>query len=700
MSGADYTTQGAVAVIRLDNPPVNGLAYAVRTAIVAGLDRATADPAISAVVLAGAGKSFSAGADIHELGTPKSLQEPNLLAVIREIERSEKPVVAAVHGVTMGGGLELALGCHYRVAAPSTQISLPEVKIGLIPGAGGTQRVPRVLGLETALNLIVSGATVPATMLAKTGLFDEVIEGDLLAGAVAFANRVASRRPLPIVRERSVTHPDAEAFLQFARNSVAAVAKGYPAPLKCVEAVAASLEPFEQGALVERRLFIELLNSPESKALRHAFLAERAASKVPDVPEDTATRPIHSAAVIGAGTMGGGIAMCFANAGIPVRVLEVKQEALDKGLATIRKNYEASAKKGKLTSAQVGERMSLLQPALSYADVAQADIVIEAVFEDLAVKEGVFRQLDEVMKKGAILASNTSTLDLNRIAAFTRRPADVIGTHFFSPANVMKLLEIVRGRETAKDVLATVLGLAKKLGKTGVVSGVCDGFIGNRMLARYVEQALLLIEEGALPQQVDGVMERFGMAMGPFRMSDLAGGDVSWFIRKRRYAEHPGSRRQVIADRLCEMGRFGQKTSAGWYRYEPGRRDAIPDPVVEEMIVSASREMAIVRRNVPAEEIVERCIFALVNEGAKILEEGIAQRASDVDVVYLTGYGFPPWRGGPMHYADSLGLYSVVRSMRRLAKNPHGDPAAWEPAPLLAKLAAEGKSFSASGSAP
>ena len=700
MSGADYTTQGAVAVIRLDNPPVNGLAHAVRAGILAGLDRATADPAISAVVLAGAGKSFSAGADINELGTPKSLQEPILPSVIRAIERSEKPVIAAVHGVAMGGGLELALGCHYRVAAPSTQISLPEVKLGLLPGAGGTQRLPRAVGLETALNLIVSGASVPAAMLAKAGLFDETIDGDLLAGAVAFAGRVASRRPLPVLRERVVAHLDPEAFLGFARNTVAAVAKGYPAPLKCVEAVSASLKPFEEGSQIERQLFIGLVNSPESKALRHVFLAERAASKIPDVPEDTPTRAIGSAAVIGAGTMGGGIAMCFANAGIPVRLLEVKQEALEKGLATIRKNYEGSAKKGKLTAAQVAERMGLIRPTLSYADVAQADIVIEAVFEDLAVKEGVFRKLDEVMKKGAILATNTSTLDVNRIAAFTRRPADVIGTHFFSPANVMKLLEIVRGQKTGKDVLGTVLGLAKKLGKTGVVSGVCDGFIGNRMLARYVEQALLLIEEGALPPQVDAALESFGMAMGPFRVSDLAGGDVSWFIRKRRYAEHPGSRRQVIADRLCEMGRFGQKTSAGWYRYEPGRRDAIQDPVVEDLIVSASHEIGIERRKIPSEEIVERCIFALVNEGAKILAEGIAQRASDIDVVYLTGYGFPPYRGGPMHYADSVGLYNVVRSMRRLQKNPHGDPAVWEPAPLLAKLAAEGKSFGAPGSAP
>ena len=700
MKGADYTTRDAVAVIRLDNPPVNGLAHAVRAGILEGLDKANADPAISAVVLAGTGRSFSAGADINELGTPRSVMEPNLPTVIREIERSAKPVIAAVHGLAMGGGLELALGCHYRVAAPGTQIALPEVKLGLLPGAGGTQRLPRAVGLETALNLVVSGASVPAEKLAKAGLFDEVVEGDLLAGALAFAHRVAAQRPLPLLREKRVAHPDPEAFLAFARNTVAAVAKGYPAPLKCADAVAASLKPFEEGLHTERQLFIELVNSPESKALRHVFLAERAASKVPDVPEDTPTRPIASAAVIGAGTMGGGIAMCFANAGIPVRLLEVQQEALDKGLATIRKNYEGSAKKGKITAVQVQERMALIRPTLSYADVGQADIVIEAVFEDLSVKEGVFRQLDEVMKKGAILASNTSTLDVNKIASFTRRPADVIGTHFFSPANVMKLLEIVRGKATGKDVLATVLGLAKKIGKTGVVSGVCDGFIGNRMLARYIEQALLLIEEGALPQQVDAALEKFGMAMGPFRMADLAGGDVSWFIRKRRYAEHPGARRQVIADRLCEMGRFGQKTSAGWYRYEPGRRDAIPDPVVEEIIVSASREMGVTRRKLAPEETVERCILALVNEGAKILAEGIAQRASDIDVVYLTGYGFPPFRGGPMHYAESLGLYNVVRAMRRLAKNPHGDPSAWEPAPLLERLAAEGSSFSASGSNP
>ena len=691
MSGAEFTTRGKVAVIRLDNPPVNGLAHAVRAGIVAGLDKAATDPAISAVVMVGAGKAFSAGADIAELGTPKLMLDPTLGAVIQEIERYPKPVVAALHGTAMGGGLELALGCHYRVAAPGTQISLPEVKLGLLPGAGGTQRLPRAVGLETALNLIVSGAAVPAEKLAGSGLFTELIEGDLFAGAVAFAERIAAKRPLPLLREQQVTHPDAEAFLQFARNTITAVAKGYPAPLKCADAVAASVKPFEEGILTERRLFLELLASPESKALRHVFFAERAASKVPDVPETTPTRPIRSAAVIGAGTMGGGIAMCFANAGIPLRLLEVKEEALHKGLATIQKNYDSSAKKGKLSAAQVQERMALIRPTLSYDDLAEADIVVEAVFEDMAVKEGVFRQLDKVAKAGAILASNTSTLDLDRIASFTRRPAEVIGTHFFSPANVMKLLEIVRGRETGKDVLATVLQLARKIGKTGVVSGVCDGFIGNRMLARYIEQALLVIEEGALPAQVDAAMEKFGMAMGPFRMSDLAGGDVSWFIRKRRYAEEPAAKRQLIADRLCEMGRFGQKTSAGWYRYEPGRRDAIPDPAVEELIVSLSREMGVTRRKIPGEEIVDRCVLALVNEGARILEEGMALRASDIDVVYLTGYGFPGWRGGPMFYADNIGLKTVLARVEEFQER-HG-AALWAPAALLKRLAEAGQTF-------
>ena len=694
MSGATYTTRGAVALITLDNPPVNGLGHALRSELVQAIDRANADPAVKALVLLGAGKVFSGGADIKEFNTPKAQAEPTLHTVIRAAEESPKPVVVALNGLAMGGGLELSLGCHYRVAAPGAPVALPEVKLGIIPGAGGTQRLPRAVGLETALEMIVTGAQVPVERLRDGALVDEIVEGDLVAGAAAFAERIADRRPLPRLRDRKVEHRDPEAFLQFARKAVAASSKGLPAPGKCVDAVEAAVTmPFEEGKAYERELFLQLVQSRESKALRHAFFAERAASKIPDVPEDTPTRPIRSAAVVGAGTMGGGIAMNFANAGIPVTVLEVKPEALEKGLATIRKNYEASAKKGKLTAAQVQEAMGLIRPTLEYADLSQADIVIEAVFEDLPVKEQVFRRLDEVMRPGAILATNTSTLDVNRIASFTRRPEDVVGTHFFSPANVMKLLEIVRGERTAKDVLATAMALSKRLKKTGVVSGVCDGFIGNRMLEQYLRQCLFLVEEGALPQEVDAALEAFGLAMGPFRMSDLAGNDVGWYIRKRRYVEKPHVRYSKIADRLCERGRFGQKTGAGWYRYEAGRRDAIPDPVVEELVVGYRRELGLAPRKISREEIVERALFALVNEGAKIVEEGIALRASDVDMVYLTGYGFPARRGGPMHHADAVGLYNVVRTMRRFAANPHGDPAFWEPAPLLARLAAEGKSF-------
>ena len=687
-----YATDGAVAVITLDNPPVNGLGHALRSEILAGLERAAADGTVQAVVLIGKGKAFSGGADIRELNTAKLSAEPTLLTVISAIEQSPKPVIAAIAGLAMGGGLELALGCHYRVASPGAQIALPEVKLGLLPGAGGTQRLPRLVGVERALDLIVTGAAAPSEEV--KGLFDAILDGDLLRGAVAFANQIAGQRPLPLVRALPNAHSNANALFQSARERLGG--KGNPAPLKALEAMAAGVgRPFAEGLAAERALFLELLASAESKALRHAFFAERAAARIPDVPDDLVPRPVKSAAVIGAGTMGGGIAMNFANAGIPVVVLEARQEQLDRGLATIRKNYEASAKKGKLSAAQVEERMGLIRPTLDYPDLAQADLVIEAVFEDLAVKEAVFKKLDAVMKPGAILATNTSTLDVDAIAGFTRRPQDVIGTHFFSPANVMKLLEIVRGKATSQDVLAGVMALSKRIKKTGVVSGVCDGFIGNRMLDKYAKQAQLLLEEGALPAQVDGAMESFGMAMGPFRMSDLAGGDVSWLIRKRRYAEQPERKRQVIPDRLCELGRFGQKTSAGWYSYEKGKRDAIADPIVEELILAYSKEAGIARRFIPDEEIVQRCVFALVNEGALLLEEGIAQRASDIDIVYLMGYGFPSWRGGPMFHADTVGLDKVLEALGRFAQNPHADPQFWKPAPLLQRLVREGKTFNA-----
>ena len=693
----DYTTRDGVAVITLNNPPVNGLGLSTRTGIMDGLARAERDPAVVAVVLTGAGKAFSGGADITEFNTPKAMQEPTLATVIRTVEASAKPVVAAIHSVAMGGGLELALGAHYRVAVPGAQIALPEVKLGILPGAGGTQRLPRAIGLEAALNMIVSGTPVMSEKLAQSGLFDEMAEGDVLEAALAFARRAAAKDmgaggTHPRVRDRKIQHDNAAGFIQFARNSVAAVAKNFPAPGKCIDAIEAGvLKGFDQGLAFERECFMALVQTPESRALRHAFFGERAASKIPDVPSDTPVRAIKQVAVIGAGTMGGGIAMNFVNAGLPVTLLETKQEALERGVATIRKNYETSVKKGKLTQEALESRMALIKPTLSYDDLASADLIIEAVFEELGVKEQVFRRLDEVAKPGAILASNTSTLDLNKIAAFTKRPADVVGMHFFSPANVMKLLEVVRGKDTAKDVLATVMQIAKQIKKTAVVSGVCDGFIGNRMIEQYVRQALFMLEEGALPAQIDGAIERFGFAMGPFRMSDLAGNDIGWAIRKRRYQEQPDMHYSKIADRLCETGRFGQKTGGGWYDYVAGDRNARPSALVDEMIVAHSNEIGHARRKIGDDEIVERLVFALVNEGAKILAEGIASKASDIDMVYLTGYGFPLWRGGPMLYADTVGLYNVERAMARYASQPNGD--AWEIAPLVTELAAAGRGF-------
>jgi 3-hydroxyacyl-CoA dehydrogenase len=700
--GASYGVRGSVAVITLDNPPVNGLGFATRSGVAAGVDKAVADPSIVAVVITGGGKAFSGGADIKEFGSPKALAEPNLLSLIKLLEDCPKPVVAAVNGTCMGGGLELALGCHYRLAAPGVDVALPEVKIGLIPGAGGTQRLPRVLGVETALNIIVSGDPVKSDLLASLPgqkLFDQIVADNLVDAACTFAATKAAEHKaagtaLPRVRDLKVRHDNADAYFAFARNTVKAMAKNFPAPAKCVDAVQASVtKKFDDGMLLEREIFIGLMMTPECKALRHAFFGERAASKIPDVPEDTPQRAVKKVAVIGAGTMGGGISMNFLNAGIPVMMLEMKQEALDRGVATIRKNYDAQVKKGKLKQDKLDARMALLSTTLNYADIADADMVIEAVFEEMGVKEKVFKTLDEVMKPGAILASNTSTLDVNAIANFTKRPQDVIGTHFFSPANVMKLLEVVRGEKTAKDVLATVMAIGKKIRKTSVVSGVCDGFIGNRMIEQYSRQAGFLLEEGCTPTQVDKAVEKFGFAMGPFRMGDLAGNDIGWAIRKRRYQEKPNMRYSKTADLLCELGRYGQKTGAGWYDYLPGKRDAIPSKLVEDMIAKHSADLGVAPRKIGDEEIVQRLVYALVNEAAKILEEGIASKASDIDMVYLTGYGFPLHRGGPMCYADQQGLFNVVQTMKRFAANPHDDASFWQPAPLLARLAAEGKSF-------
>ncbi len=696
---ADYQVHGDVAVITLNNPPVNGMGYDTRLAVVHGVEKAVADSVVKAIVITGHGKAFSGGADIREFGTPKAIQEPNLLSVIALMENCSKPVVAAMHTLVMGGGLELALGCHYRIVAPGTNVALPEVKLGLIPGAGGTQRLPRALGVEPALNMIVSGESIKSDMLFMLPgqkLFDQMSQSpqSLLDEALALAREMADVRPLPKVRDLPCKHPQGDAYFQFARNMVKGMAKNYPAPPKAVDAVeAATKKSFTEGMAFERENFINLMWTPECRALRHLFGAQRAASKIPDVPSDTPLREIKQVAIIGAGTMGGGIAMNFLNAGIAVTMLETRQEALDRGIATLQKNYEDRIKKGKLKQDAYAKRMALLTTTLNYDDISHADLVIEAVFEDMDVKAAVFKQLDAVMKPGAILASNTSTLDLNTIASFTQRPQDVVGMHFFSPANVMKLLEVVRGKDTAHDVLATVMDVAKKIKKIAVVSGVCDGFIGNRMIEQYGRQAGFLLDEGCTPAQVDRAAEKFGWAMGPFRMSDLAGNDIGWAIRKRRYQEQPQMRYSKTADLLCELGRFGQKTGAGWYDYKPGKRDAIPNKEVEAMIAEHRKSMGITPRKISDEEIVQRLVFSLINEAAHILEEGIASKASDIDMVYISGYGFPIYRGGPMNYADQLGLFNVVQAMNRFATNPHDDAAFWKPAPLLAKLAAEGKTF-------
>jgi 3-hydroxyacyl-CoA dehydrogenase len=690
-----YERRGEVAVLQIDHPPVNGLSHATRKAMSDGLERALDDAAVKVVVITGTGTVFSGGADIREFNTPAALGEPNLLQLIDQVERSPKPVVAAINGVCMGGGLELSLGCHYRIATPKASMALPEVKIGLLPGAGGTQRLPRAVGAEKALRMITTGDPIGADDALKSGLIERIVTGASFDGVLDFAHEVAARTAHPKLRDREVAVPaatDVAALFSAARSEVAKQARGLPAPLKCVDAVeAAVMRRFEDGQAFERGLFIELVQSNESKALRHAFFAERAAAKIPDVPEDTPTRSIRKAAIIGFGTMGGGIAMSFANAGIPVTVYEKDQAALDRGLASCRRNWEATARKGRLTAEEVEQRVGLLTPTLEFNALAEADIVIEAAYEDMIVKQDLFSRLDGTVRRGAILATNTSTLDVDQIAAATGRPHDVIGTHFFSPANVMRLLEVVRGRKTAKDVLATVMQLAKRLKKVAVVAGVCDGFIGNRMLEQYIRQSLFLVDEGASPQQIDAALSGFGMAMGPFTMYDMAGMDVGYAIRQRRYVEKPQLAYSRIADRVVELGRLGQKTGKGWYRYEAGNRTPLPDPEIDDLIKAYRAEIRLAPRTVSDEEIVQRCVYALVNEGARILEEGIALRASDIDVVYLTGYGFPLRTGGPMFHAQTIGLDQVVATMERFARNPHADPAFWQPAPLLVEAAKNGR---------
>ncbi|GAB3628736.1 3-hydroxyacyl-CoA dehydrogenase [Pandoraea terrae] len=690
-----YQVRDGVAIITLENPPVNGLGHTTRAGIVDGLTQAQADAQVRAIVLIGGGRAFSGGADIREFNTPKATQSPLLVDVIAALETCTKPVVAAIHAVAMGGGLELALGCHYRVAVPGAQIALPEVKLGLLPGAGGTQRLPRAVGLVRALDMVVSGKVVKSEQLADTSLFDRMIDGDLLTGALAFAAQAAnSPAPYPRLRDRALDDPqgNAQQVIDAARERVMRESAHFPAPQKCVASIEAALtKSFDDGLKFERECFVSLVQSPESRALRHAFLGERAAAKIADVPDDTPVRKIDRVAVIGAGTMGGGIAMTFANAGLPVTLVDTTQAALDRGREAIRANYARTVSRGKLAAEEAERRMVLISVTTSYADVAAADLIVEAVFEDLGVKQTVFRELDAAAKAGAILASNTSTLNLDTLAGVTKRPQDVVGLHFFSPANVMKLLEVVRGEATGKDVLATVMKLAKHIGKLAVVARVGDGFIGNRMLEPYFKQSQWMVEEGATPEQIDTAIERFGFAMGPFRMSDLAGNDVSWAIRKRRHAEHPGLDYPRIADVLCEAGRFGQKTQAGWYDYAAGDRAPQPSPAVVQMIEDHAQQHGIARRAFSDEEIVDRLVYALVNEGAKVLAEGIAARASDIDMVYLNGYGFPLWRGGPMLYADMTGLDKVLARVREFAAGSHGE--AWTPAPRLVELAEAGKRF-------
>jgi 3-hydroxyacyl-CoA dehydrogenase len=680
--------RGRVAVLTVDNPPVNALSQHVRQGLRDGLRAAAADPAAAAVVIVCAGRTFIAGADITEFGKPP--KEPSLHEVLDLIEGCPKPVVAAVHGTALGGGLEVTLACHYRVGARAARFGLPEVKLGLLPGAGGTQRLPRLVGVEKALGMMVSGDPSGADEALRHGLIDEIVEGDLTAAGVAFAERVvAEQRPLRKIRDLDDQLAAARGkpglFADF-RKSIARQTRGFRAPENIVRAVEAAVSlPFADGLKRERELFMELMNSPESKAQRYFFFAEREAAKIPDVPADTPAKEIRKAAVIGAGTMGGGIAMNFANVGIPVTVVEVAQEALDRGLGIVRKNYEVTASRGRLTMADVEKRMSLIRGTTDFGAVADADIVIEAVFEEMPIKKEVFAKLDAIAKPDAVLATNTSTLDVNEIASATKRPESVIGTHFFSPANVMRLLENVRGAKTSKTAIATAMAMGRRIGKVPVLVGVCYGFAGNRMLHQRGLQAERLLLEGALPHQVDRVLTDFGFPMGPFAMGDLAGLDVGWRIRKGRGVKAP------VADRICELGRFGQKTGAGYYRYEKGERTPIPDTDVEKIIVDVSTSLGITRRPLSDEEILQRLLYPMVNEGAKILEEKIAIRASDLDVIWVYGYGWPVYRGGPMYWADSIGL-RAIRDRLLDFRRTTGD-AFWTPAALLDRLATEGKGF-------
>jgi 3-hydroxyacyl-CoA dehydrogenase len=688
-----YERRGDIAIVTIDNPPVNALSASVRQGLVDALAEAGADAAVKAVVMIAAGRTFIAGADIREFGKP--MTGPGLMQLINDYEASAKPVVAAIHGTALGGGLEVALGCHYRVAVASAQLGLPEVKLGILPGAGGTQRMPRAIGVKAALDMIISGDPVPAAKAKAMGLVDAIIEGDLLDGAVKFAETVAiaggtkGRRLGERDDRLGDTSPE---FFKEARKSVTAKARGQIAPVRIVDALeAAATLPFAEGIKKEREIAVELMAGPQSKALRHVFFAEREAAKIPDVPADTPTRPVKSVAIIGAGTMGGGIAMNFANVGIPVTLIDSTREFLDRGLKRIKENYAVTVSRGRLAQGDMDTRVGLIKGALGNERIKDADLVIEAVFEEMDLKKSIYRDIDTYAKPGAILATNTSGLNIDEIAAATKRPQDVIGLHFFSPANVMRLVEVVRAEKTAKDVVATAMRLGKTIRKVPVLARVYEGFIGNAMLRHYAREAHFLLEEGALPQQVDKALTDFGYAMGMFGVHDVAGNDVGYRMRKAAMAHRANDRRYSdIIIKLCDIGRLGQKTGKGWYRYEPGSRTPIPDPEIEAMIIEESRLKGIDRRHISDEEIVKRCVYGPINEGALLLERGIALRPSDIDIVYVTGYGFPSWRGGPMFYADTVGLANVLDDIKRFHER---DGFYWKPAPLLEQLVREGKSF-------
>jgi len=682
---ANLAVEGDIAVLSINSPPVNALSQQVREGITRGMQAAIDNSAVKAVVLICEGKTFIAGADITEFGKPP--QAPSLVEVEDAIENSPKPVIAAIHGTALGGGLEVALCCHYRVAVPSAKCGLPEVNLGLLPGAGGTQRLPRIVGVEQALDMVTSGKHVAAPAAHKAGLFDEIVpEGQLRTSAVAFANKVlAENRPLKKVRDLNdkvlAARGNTEVFANF-RKANAKKFRGFLAPEYNIRTIEAAVNlPFDEGLKVERQLFMELMKGTQSAAQRYVFFAERQVWKIPDVPEDTPTIPIKKVGVIGAGTMGGGIAMNFANVGIPVTIVETKQEALERGLGVIRKNYETTAKRGKLKPEDVETRMQLLAGTLDLSALADCDLVIEAVFENMAIKKELFGKLDTIVKQGAILASNTSYLDVNEIASATKRPEWVIGLHFFSPANVMRLLEVVRGAKTSKPVIATSMQLAKRIGKIAALVGVCHGFVGNRMLAARQAQAQAMILEGAMPWEVDKPLYEFGMPMGPFAMSDLAGLDIGW--------SKETSNSSTIREVLCEMDRRGQKTSAGFYDYDE-QRTAKPSPVTEKIIKDFMAKAGTTPRQISPTEILERLIYPMINEGAKILEEGIAIRPSDIDIVWINGYGWPVYRGGPMFYADTVGLNNVVAKLKEYGPKMGKD---FTISPLLEKLAAEGKRF-------